>query len=288
MKICCVQNINEEWLKNSTETRITYILTKKLAERGHEILYNECDSSCDFILCLNGLSQYGPFEQIRTKYPNIKTIMYVWDLYPWTPYVRGHESLIYYDEIWVPSNEVALRLKEFYNVDPNKCRVIKSYVNFFENENYELKDKYVYHPVRKYKPDPNYGFLEKACTELGIPYSRNTHGLDYTEYKKNILSCAFLVTEYMEASTGGLTLLEGYYHGKQVLLSDSKYQGGRDYFGDRAFYFKDGDYEDFKDKVKFLWNFGDDTNLDDRREFCKQYDIEVITDQIISSLNLLK
>ena len=108
------------------------------------------------------------------------------------------------------------------------------------------------------------------------------------EYKRNILSCAFLVTEYMEASTGGLTLLEGYYHGKQVLLSDSIYQGGRDYFGDRSFYFKDGNYDDFKDKVNFLWNMEDETNLTDRRKFCKQYDIEIIVDEIINRLNSSK
>ena len=288
MNICCIQNTDKEWLKNSTETRMTYILTQKLIERGHQIFYNECNNDCDFILCLNGLSQYSIFENMRLQYPKIKTIMFVWDLYPWTEYAHGMKNIIHYDEIWAPSNEVILRLIEFYNVNLNKYKIIKSYVNFFENENYELKEKFVYHPVRKYKPDPNYGFLERACNELGILYSRNTHGLDYMEYKRNILSCAFLVTEYMEASTGGLTLLEGYYHGKQVLLSDSIYQGGRDYFGDRSFYFKDGNYDDFKDKVNFLWNMEDETNLTDRQKFCKQYDIEIIVDEIINRLNSLK
>ena len=282
MKISYIQNINYQ---NSTETRISYNLINKFKEKGIEILLNECDNSCDYILSINGLSQYDIFNNIVKHYPSIKSIMYVWDMYPWTPYASGYNNLKNYDEIWVPSNEVILRLKEIYDVDINKCKVIKGYAEFFEDtNNLCLNDNFIYHPVRSY-PDANKGFTEKACMELEYNFKVPNHSLNYEQYQQTVLQCSFLVTEYNEASTGGLTLLEGYYHGKNILLSDSIYQGGKDYFGDRAYYFKDGDFEDFKEKIQMLWNIKDKVvDLKDRKEFCKQYIIDAMVTRIINNL----
>jgi glycosyltransferase involved in cell wall biosynthesis len=84
-------------------------------------------------------------------------------------------------------------------------------------------------------------------------------------------------------------MLEGYYHGKNLLFSDSIYQGGRDYFGDRAYYFKDGDFDDFTEKIQMLWNIKDEyVNLEDRKKFCEQYTIEAMTGRIIENLKRLK
>lgn len=285
MKISYIQNSD----LRSTETRISYNLIEQFQKHGIEILVNQCDSSCDFILSINGLSQNNLFKRIKSDYPNIKTVMYVWDLYPWTPYSNGYGNIRDYTEIWVPSNEVILRLKEIYNVDPTKCKVVKCYAEFFEDDkDLKFNTDHIYHSVRVYD-DPNLGFTEKACEELNLPLIKSEHNLSFEEYKETVLKSAFLVLEYMEASTGGLTLLEGYYHGKNILLSDSIYQGGKDYFGDRAYYFKDGDFEDFTKKIKMLWDIKDDyVDLEDRKEFCKQYTIEAMTDRIIENLKRLK
>jgi hypothetical protein len=122
MKISYIQNKDIR----STETRITYNLIEKFKERGIEVLINECTSDCDFILCLNGLSQFSIFQSIRKEFPHIKSIMYVWDLYHWTQYAQGYNSIKNCDEVWTPSNEVILRLKEIYSVNKGKCKVIKS------------------------------------------------------------------------------------------------------------------------------------------------------------------
>ena len=251
MKISYIQNINYQ---NSTETRISYNLINKFKEKGIEILLNECDNSCDYILSINGLSQYDIFNNIVKHYPSIKSIMYVWDMYPWTPYASGYNNF-------------------------------KGYAEFFEDtNNLCLNDNFIYHPVRSY-PDANKGFTEKACMELEYNFKVPNHSLNYEQYQQTVLQCSFLVTEYNEASTGGLTLLEGYYHGKNILLSDSIYQGGKDYFGDRAYYFKDGDFEDFKEKIQMLWNIKDKVvDLKDRKEFCKQYIIDAMVTRIINNL----
>jgi hypothetical protein len=303
MKISYIQDDN---LK-STETRISYNLIQKFNERGIDVTINAWDEDCKIILSVNGLGAYDIYEDIINKIKevdksrdvnlsllnNIKTIMYVWDMYPWTNYITGYDSLKEYNEIWVPSNEVILRLNEFYDIDPSKCKVIKSYAELFEADNIEVKNNnFVYHPVRKYN-DPNYGFTERACEELNIPYVRSNHSLNYEEYKKTVLNCSFLVTEYMEASTGGLTLLEGYKHGKDILISNSIYQGAKDYFGHRAYYFKDGDFEDFKSKIKMLYEQSlnyklTDEDFNERKKYIiDNFTIDVMVDNIISRLNEL-
>jgi glycosyltransferase involved in cell wall biosynthesis len=289
MKVCFIQGHD----LRSTETRISINVVEKLREYDIEVLINECHDNCDLLVSINGLSHYDGFEQIRKIFPYIKTVMYVWDLYPWTQYTQSRDGLREYDEIWVPSNEVLLRLVEFYNVDLNKCKVIKAYAEIFEAEEDQIKNnKFAYHPVRKYK-DPNIGFTDTGSLATDITMVRSEHKLTYEEYKEQVLSCSFLVTEYHEASTGGLTLLEGYYHGKDVLLSDSKYQGGKDYFQDRAFYFKDGDIDDFIEKYKFLYERSfnyklSDYELAERKQFIKDnYTIDVMAKNIYLALKEL-
>ena len=289
MKICFIQGDD----LRSTETRISSNVVEKLRDYDIEVLINECHENCDLLVSINGLSHYGGFEQIRKTFPHIKTVMYVWDLYPWTQYTQGRDGLKEYNQIWVPSNEVLLRLVEFYNVDINKCKVIKAYAEIFEAEEDQIKNnKFAYHPVRKYK-DPNFGFTDTGSLATDITMVRSEHKLTYEQYKEQVLSCSFLVTEYHEASTGGLTLLEGYYHGKDVLLSDSKYEGGKDYFNDRAYYFKDGDIDDFIEKYKFLYERSfnyklSDYELAERKQFIKDnYTIDVMAKNIYLALQEL-
>jgi len=289
MKICFVQsNISE-----STETRITYNLVQNLKNYGIEVILNECYEDCDFIISLNGLSHYSKFNSIKDTFPHIKTVMYVWDMYPWTSYASNYGRLKEYDYMWVPSNEVIYRLEELYNVDPSKCKVIKAYAELYEAENIGVENKgFVYHAVREYK-DPNIGFCEIASKATGIPLIKSNHNLSFSDYKEKVLKCSFLVLDYMEASTGGLTMIEGYYHGKDILFSDSKYQGGRDYFGDRAYYFKDGDIDDYIKKFEFLYKKSldhtlSDYELNERKQFVKDnYTIDIMSKNILLELGKL-
>lgn len=285
MKISYIQNTSA---MGSTETRISFNLIDKLKENDVDVLINKCDDDCDFILCINGLSQIDLFSEISESFPDKKKIMYVWDCYPWTDYFHDYYWVSNCDEIWTPSNEVILRLNEAYKIPVDKCKVVKCYAEFFEDDgNIVTNEKFIYHPVRMYN-DPNLGMIKNICDELNIPLNRSNHSLDYYDYKKTVLTCSFIVTEYMESSTGGLTLIEGYYHGKNILVSDSIYQGAKDYFGNRAYYFKQGDYDDFKSKVKMLYEKNDVVDLEERREWCKQYTIDAMVNRIINSLKELQ
>jgi hypothetical protein len=289
MKVCFAQNENF----SSTETKITYNVVQNLKKFGVEVLLNECTKDCDFIVSLNGLSQYRKFNSFKDNFPHIKTIMYVWDMYPWTDYSISYNMLKDYDQIWVPSNEVILRLKEFYDINPNKCKVIKAYAELYEAEGIKIENKkFVYHFAREYK-DPNLGFCEIASKKTQIPIVTSRHNLSFESYKENVLKCSFLVLDYMEASTGGLTMLEGYYHGKDILFSDSLYQGGRDYFGDRAYYFKDKDIDDYIEKFKFLYEKSlnyeiSDYEMQERKQFIiNNYTIDVMTRNVVLNLKEL-
>ncbi len=294
MKICLVVGTD----LNSTETRIMHQLVPHLEKLGAKVLINQCYEDFDFIIG-GTVGVAGRINEIHKRFPKIKMINYIWDLYPWVVESAMYDFQTYADllqksiEIWCPSKEVALRVEEFYKLG-HKCQIIKSYAEFFEDEkNIKANNYFVYHPVRSYR-DPNEKMIDKACEELGYELFRagNSHKLTYEGYKEKVLTCSFLVTEYNEASTGGLTLLEGYYHGKDVLLSDSIYQGGKDYFGDRAYYFKDGDAEDLKDKVKMLWERSQtykitEEELEERRQYCSQFFIEMMANNMMQQLKFL-
>lgn len=85
-----------------------------------------------------------------------------------------------------------------------------------------------------------------------------------------IAGARLLVSAYHEASTGGLSLLEGYALGKPVLLSDSPYQGGRDYFGDRANYFHWGSYDDLKSELLCLYENPPRVNAVEARDWVEK------------------
>lgn len=294
MKICLVVGTN----LSSTETRIMNQLVPYLEALGAKVLINECYEDFDFILG-GTVGVASKINEIHQRFPKIKMVNYIWDLYPWVIERNMYDFRTYAEllqksvEIWCPSKEVSQRVQEFYQLG-HKCQIIKSYAEFYEDEkNIKANNNFIYHPVRPYA-DPNTGMIDSVCNELQYELLKggNGHKFTYDEYKEKVLTCSFLVTEYREASTGGLTLLEGYYHGKDVLLSDSEYQGGRDYFGDRAYYFKDGDKEDLKEKVKMLWEKSKshiitEEELIERRQYCSQFFIEMMADNIIQQLRFL-
>jgi len=261
-------------------------------DKGVEVLENQVTSDCDFILCATH-SQVNVLEHWHLQYPNIPIVNYNWDLYGWiwlNP--RGYDWHKYGEylqksvEIWVPSEEVTLRTEEFFELG-SRCKLIKSFARFFDFE--DVKDnRYILQPMRDYTSDKNFGWLKKACRELDLPLYESQHRLSEPEFQKVIAECSFICTEYHEASTGGLTLLEGYRLGKPVVVSDSIYMGARDYFGDKAIYFKDNDYEHFKQTIKDTWDNTPILNRKECVEFTNQYDVETMVDQMIERLECLK
>lgn len=197
------------------------------------------------------------FEAIR-KYPKAKLFCYNWDCYSWVwfrprsgeyDYKKYGELLVKSTEVWVPSYCTGVQAELWWEIP--SWQIIRSSCPWWEHSNIR-DDGYILCTLRKI-PDRWCDKFEQACEELQLPYKRPDHKLSYVEYKDMVAGCKFLVNHYMEASTGGLTLLEGYYHGKPCLLTNSIWNGAVEYFGIRANYFEHESFESFKIALRSMY-----------------------------------
>mgnify|MGYP001047035097 CR=1 FL=1 len=182
--------------------------------------------------------------------------VYCWDFYSWAKDNKKHDRndwniyeqlLREADIVFVPSKATQLGLYEMFNID---SLVVHTGINTYEGE---TKDAgYILDPVRYY-PEEQAKWPEQAASELGIPFIHSEHKYSLEEFREVVRNCTFMTCPYKEASTGGLTLMEGLYHGKQSLVSNSPYMGAKDYVGKYGVYFKHDSYEDFKENMLHMW-----------------------------------
>lgn len=207
---------------------------------------------CDAVFC-------GTIWQSESlKDCKLPVFHYCWDLYPWQlegeakecwkkhlwrPYV---EQLKTCAGIFVPGESTARRVEEFTGRKDSK--VVKAPVKLWEPPCAPFDGGYVMDVMRKY-PDPNKSAVWDACKSLGIPCVEGGANLPWEKFKRIVAGARLLVSAYYEASTGGLTLLEGYGLGKPVLLSNSPYNGAQEYFQERAPCFQWDEPESLKDWI---------------------------------------
>lgn len=195
--------------------------------------------------------------------------VYCWDYYLWAhgkmtmsgDWVQYAKLLAEADVIFVPSSAQQLRLKELLGLD---SYVVLTGVPTYEGE---VSDgRYILDPLRYY-PEENSHWAEMAAKELGIPIIHSEHGFSEEEFRSLVRNCSFLTSCVREASTGGLSLIEGLWHGKPSLVSNSPYMGARDYLGQHAVYFQHDSYEDLKLHMKDLWDSRISLDIPACREF---------------------
>ena len=219
----------------------------------------------DVIIAMGISVMEETFDAVR-RFPDAWRGFYNWDVYkgilenprPRTAnfvgepdYKRYGDLLRLANEVWVPSACTGRRTTQWYGL--TNWHVILSACPWWDWPAEDIRDDgYALCTLREI-PDPWWGKFEQACEELGIPYRCTRHEVSYREYQEAVAHCRFLCAPLYELSTGGLSLMEGYYHGKPSLLSDSEWNGGRDYMGERATYFRHGDYDDFKRQLLALW-----------------------------------
>tara|TARA_R110000851_G_scaffold325460_1_gene493429 strand:- start:2061 stop:2936 length:876 start_codon:yes stop_codon:yes gene_type:complete len=263
-------------------------------KKGVKVYFNSVHPDCDFIISIAPTGYFHLLQMFHNTFPDIPMIIYLWDMYKtiWEPPIKYNwpKHIEYFKkaaEVWCPSNEVIKRAAE-EGVDASKCKLIKTWARFFDYKGEVVDKRYILQPVRSYPNDKNHGWLKRAAAELNIPVFESQNKLSDKEFQKVIAECSFMCCEYHEMSTGGLTLLEGYNLGKVSVVSDSPYEGVRDYLGDRAIYFNDDSYEDFKATIKDVW---DNTPVLDRKEcedFCRQHvTLDQMVDQMIERLEEL-
>src|SRR3990167_9491963 len=177
--------------------------------------------NCDFIICW-GVTQMGNALRVHQANPKIPLINYNWDIYEWAvknprkdeynykEYVKFLKDSV---EVWCPSKSVEMRtqqwLKEWENVEV-PTHVILSHAPHYDD--HEASDQNFVFNTQRENPDERLGWFEKACGELNIPYKSSKHQMDRGDYHKAMAECTFQVSAYYEMSTGGLGILEGYYH----------------------------------------------------------------------------
>lgn len=194
-------------------------------------------------------------------FPEMPVVHYCWDLYPFK--VKGDADRwrwdAYCDElrgaaaVWVPSACTVDRVKQYTG---RGADVVLSSCPQWEPPDGEVWDGgYVVDVLRPYPGDPNNGIVKRTCEELGIPcYELGEHGRTWDEFRRLIAGARLLVSAATEASTGGLTLLEGLALGKHILISNSERHGGSDYFGGWAHYFDWNSQESFRESLRKLAN----------------------------------
>jgi len=264
--------------------------------KGVKVFKNSIHPECDFILNTSCAS-VQMLEDFSRLFPNIPFINLVLDLYAsvWSsPNPHGYQFKKYKEyikksiEVWPISSSVHKRILE-YGVDPEKTKTLLIWARFFNYPVQEVKDgRYILNPVRPYRDDKNYGWLEKACHELEIPLVETNHKYTEETFQRIIAECSFTCCEAHEMSTGGLTLLEGIRYGKPAVVSDSEYEGARDYLGDMGIYFNDNSYEDFKQTIKETWENTPKLDIKDCERFCSAHPtLDGMVDNMLNRLNIL-
>ena len=253
----------------------------------------------DFIICW-GVTQMGQAQRIHNSNKHVPLINYNWDIYEWaikTPrpgeynYKEYIQFLSESTEVWCPSKSVEMRTHQWIaeaKLPDVDTHVILSHAPHYDD--HPASDQNFVFNTQRENPDERLGWFEKACEELQIPYKSSKHQMDRGDYHKAMAECTFQVSAYYEMSTGGLGILEGYYHGKPVLLSNSKWQGGGDYMGKRAVYFQHDSFEDLKAKIKDMWENRNKYKVDvtDARKWLKKnYSEEAMGKRIHDRLTYL-
>ena len=265
-------------------------------DKGVEVDVNSIHPKADFLMTTTQ-AWIDLAHTLHQSFPQVPIVSYVLDFYKsvWTaPNPHGYNWALYKHylqkatEIWGLSNEVITRLEE-EGLSKEKCSVIKIWARFFDYDGPIVDNRYILKTIRPYTSDKNYGWLERACSELDIPLKQPNHRASEQDYQKLIAECSFMCCDYHETSTGGLGLLEGYKLGKVSVVSDSPYEGVRDYLGDRAIYFNDNSYDDFKRVLRETWENTPHPDLKDCEAFCAKHPtLEQNVDAIIERLSALK
>lgn len=236
--------------------------------------------------------QSRTWEYLRL-YPEKPLVVYCWDFYAWaltkeTPYnwEKYMELLKLAKLVLVPSNSQQLRLLNW----GIKSEVIVASVDVQEEDGRSHKrynNRFVLDPVRDY-PEENLGWVERACKELEIPYIHSEHQYSKEEFLNLIKTCSFLTCGYREASTGGLSLIEGLWYGKPSLVSNSPYMGARDYLTYYGKYFQYDDFMSLKLHLNMMWKKQEQYKIWPARNYIRQnFSPKVFANKLYDKITVL-
>lgn len=248
-------------------------------------------TSADFIYCGSIGTMKSTVAVLQER--SLPLVIYCWDYYLWAHEGKHPQwNWSQYSQllkkaviVFVPSSAQKKRLVEL--LDLKNIIVVPSGINTYECDDVK-DDGFVLDPVRDY-PDDNKGWAEKACKELSIPFIHSEHKFSVEEFRRLVTTCTFMTCAYREASTGGLTLMEGLYHGKVSIVSNSPYMGAVDYLGSLGRYFQYDSYESLKSTIKDMWETRPKADIIETRKHVISFSFDLMAHRIYKNIcELLK
>lgn len=224
-------------------------LVPELEKLEHKVLVNNCDKDCDVIIGMSD-SQLANIIRFHSVYLDIPLITYNWDWY-------DHKT---YSPVWIQMMKESKDVWSASKITSEKCEKdtgIKSEVWMYayilpdEWKGKKKDDNYIIQASRNddYK---RFDWFERATRELGLPYKSYHPGVNpRPDYIQAIKNCSILCVCSREESLGTLSAMEASYCGKPVLISD--FEGAKEVWQDDVTYFEKDSFEDFKKKLKELW-----------------------------------
>ncbi len=264
-------------------------LVPELRKLRYEVIVNNCDDDCNVILAMTH-TEWKVAKYLHEKYFKTPLIILIWDWFDyvnkgsvrWTTYLQlAKES----KEVWFSSRDTAKRCGN--DIGLKTDFYFNSFIIPWEWKGKNRDWGYV---IQAGRVDPNkrFDWYERACDELKIPYkSYHLHINSRPDYIRTVKNCSLMVMAAREEAFGGLPCMEAAYCKKPILVSD--YGGFTELWGDDAIYFKKDSYEDFKDKLEWLWENYKSKEVQDKVERAyqkvKNYMPNIVAKQVSRYLN---
>lgn len=257
MKICFI----------TPETDWSINLIPELIKLRHEVLVNRCEPDCDVIFAIER-TLTGLTTAIHKQYPDIPLVVNNWDWYEYVPKDKGTypafiQLLKEAKEVWSGDMDTARATEKDIGIKSSFSHYI--FIMPWEWEGDKKDYGYVMYGSRR-DPNKRFDWFIKACNELDIPF-KSYHPEDNSrqDYINTLKNCSFYITASKETGVS-IPDAEAYYCKKAVLSPDNP--GCREMWGEDTFYFKTDDYEDFKAKIKWLWENYKTKEVQDKVEKC--------------------
>lgn len=235
------------------------------------------DPTCDLAFCGSLFTSAAMRQTIGLR--GMPSVFYNWDLYPhviynrpkmgWGKYLHDLRRCMV---VVVPNEGTRRRTTEFTSRKPVVIRAPVKVWDVPEEPpgvvgiNLPPPRTYALDVMRDYDWDAGFDTPELACRNAGIELVRTRTKRPWDEFRWLVANARCLISAVDEASTGGLTLLEGYAHGVPVVINDSILNGAGEYFGDRAYQFNHlRAVEDLSHIISDVWSAEAMTETDDSK-----------------------
>jgi len=249
------------------ETDWSLNLVPELIKLRHEVLVNDCSEDCDVMFAIERtLSEFT--MKLHRKYPKVPLIMNNWDWYEYTDKTKGTyptfiQLLKESKEVWSGDIDTAKTTEKAIGIKSSFPLYIFIMPWEWEGDNKDYG--YIIFGSRIDK-NKRFDWFKQAAEELEIPFKAyHPETNSRADYIRTLKNCSFYVSASKE---GGVSIpeAEASYCKKPILSPDNP--GRKEMWGNNSTYFKRDDYEDFKAKMKWLWENYKSKEIQDKVEKC--------------------